>query len=164
MNSYPPLTYCYFLFDECEGQTGNNFYDTTITLYVDHETRLSLWLFLDTNTTNTNCVQRNSQIAVDSVWIDYFTASMSVEDRKGVAITIYPNPTTNNRLTVEVSKVSSTLTTAILYSLQGSSICTYQLQSNKAEIELPASLKSGTYLIQLRLANGEIIRERITLQ
>ena len=60
--------------------------------------------------------------------------------------------------------IGSGVATVALYNLQGNLMASYGIKGTKAEVELPANITPGNYLLQIKLDNGEIMRKIITIR
>ncbi len=160
-NLYPPYTIVNFVFEECKGDSGVVYSDGFFSLYAGNKDRLLFQLFLDSNTTDTNCFSRLTETRVDSLYMDFWAASQSVENVSNNMCDVYPNPVVNRKVFIESSK---RLASASLYSLQESFLASYVLTSTKAEIEFPSALSPGNYLLQLNMVDGIVQRKLITIR
>lgn len=163
-NIYPASTTVSFVFKECKGDTGINYFDTGLLLYIDSVHRLNFYLILDSNSRDTSCVQRTSWIFVDTVRINYPIIPTSIERIEDMEVAVYPNPVTDHSFRIQVDKTGGGLESIAFYTMQGCLITSSTLDSTKAEIDLPVSFPSGRYLVQLKMTNGTLIRKLITVQ
>ena len=74
-------------------------------------------------------------------------------------VTVYPNPTTGH---VTVRSDEFVIHEICLYDLNGKQVIRRRVDDLKTELEL-LNFAPGTYLLQLQMRDGEIVRKKVLL-
>jgi hypothetical protein len=144
-------------FDYFEIQVSNDGsqFQTITTVKGEGESNVLLkYSFLHTSPSSGRNYYRLKSVDIDETF-EYSSLVVAYWNGSIGGISVYPNPTINRRVTIEVSDEISDLQKIVLFDQTGTVVWETANTSQMLEIEFPETIKTGVYFISLYTKTGK---------